>query len=1635
MSRKIVLLGMMAKMPVPGVLWQTLHYLLGLRQLGFDPYYVEANARTPTMLMRAPTDDGAALAAGLIERVMRENGLGRNWAYHALHDDGRCYGMSEAALRTLYGEAEIVINLHGGSEPREEFGERLVYLETDPVRLQVELHDAVPETFEFLRAHSAFFTFAENLGLPGCRLPLCDEFDFKPTRQPVVLERWPQLPSVAGAAFTTVGNWHQGWRQVRFGGETYGWSKDEQWRGFLDLPARTGQPFELALSGYRDEHRTALEAKGWSVRAALDFGTRTDPYRDYVAGSRGEFTVAKDQNVRLCSGWFSDRSATYLAAGRPVVTQDTGFGCALPTGEGLFAVKDIGEAAAAVEAIVADEHGHRIAARAIADEYFDARRVLRDLLGALGIRTTAKEQSMKGRSDAGHGPSTDGQARERKPLTKDARVLALIPHFECEEWLDDALESLGRQTRPLDGIVVIDDASDNPPTRLVQRHPGVTLLHADRNVGPYRLVQQVIEETDYDAYLFQDADDWSAPDRLEKLLAAAEQTGAELIGTQELRVFCDEPEVAPIAWPLDIAAAFAAKPTAFPLLHPTSIVSRELVMALGGFAPGLRFSGDAEFLRRARHVAKIANVPEHLYFRRIRRNSLTTAPATGIKSPDRERVMKLLWERARSNAELAAAGEQPDLAPIATAPPVGLRRIAGPPLALQGGERPAVVTAAATPPAAARRGGAPRPVFVIGAARSGASALAWALGQHPNLPAVVDTAWVADLAGELPAVYARSLAGPRSAPLSPERFSRTFGRAAAALVGDSLDRWVDCAPQHTLNVPALAKLFPEALFINVVRDAGDAVRAVVDPALGSAAATGGTQIPAHLRERVGEREAVRRWTEAALAGAEAERALGERRVLRATYDELLEHPEGLVRRVLDFVGEPFDGRCLRPLRGIRSGVHGDGPAATGKDAAHPAARAAARALSAELLGRQRAVSTAGERAPGSRTKLSEQDVARLSDKSRRAARDVIGRLVPEGATVLIASRGDEEILRIPGRTGRHFPDDGGRRPQTADEAIAQLTALHERGASHLFFPFTALWWLEHHPALREHLEREHRLVAHEEHAGVLFALGAGEQAAPAATGARSGAGPRIVMVTDHFPKFSETFFVSKLRGLRARGWDVHVVCNRSNEDQWQYFPGLRDDPDLKARLHPAKDFERTIAELEPALVHFGYGTLALGRMRAVKLAGAQAVVSFRGYDVNYHGLEDPACYEEVWTGADMLHFVGNDTWQRAQRRGCPAGAPHIVITDAVDVARFEPPRRTPDVAGTAGRPLRIVSVGRLHWKKGHEFGLAAIRALVDSGVEVRYRIIGEGPHREATLFAIHDLGLSDHVELSGAQPAATVREQLAEADVFLHPAVSEGFCVSAIEAQAMGLPVVCSDADGLSENVVDGETGFVVTRRDADLLAQRLATLAHDGELRLRLGDAARRRATTAFDATQQLDSFERLYRELLATPTPTRPTTPAPVVNGNGNGHGRPRVTDALAAELEAAEARAAQLRREVFGRQVVQHVHELAATALPPGCTVLVVSRGDEALVDLADVRGWHFPQAAGGVYAGHHPADSHAAVEHLEDLRAQGAEFLVIPATSEWWLEYYAEFAQHLDTRYARVAERDDGYVMFSLAAKRE
>jgi hypothetical protein len=264
-------------------------------------------------------------------------------------------------------------------------------------------------------------------------------------------------------------------------------------------------------------------------------------------------------------------------------------------------------------------------------------------------------------------------------LDRDSKVLAIIPHYRCEPWLSRCLRSLTTQTRLPDAIVVIDDASESPPRDIVARHPGVTLLRARENVGPYNLVQTVIDSTDYDAYLFQDADDWSTSDRLHLLIEAAARTGAELIGTQELRLQAETGRIDPVCYPLDVNRALSER-SGHPLLHPTSLASRALIRRIGGFASGLRFGGDTEFLRRAVYAGRIVNIPRFCYVRRIRPFSLTTDPATGFGSPARLRLRDELRRRAERDRAGMIRGQTPDLSPCRTAPPAVVDHILGPAL-------------------------------------------------------------------------------------------------------------------------------------------------------------------------------------------------------------------------------------------------------------------------------------------------------------------------------------------------------------------------------------------------------------------------------------------------------------------------------------------------------------------------------------------------------------------------------------------------------------------------------------------------------------------------------------------------------------------------------------------------------------------------------------------------------------------------------------------------------------------------------------------------------------------------------------------------------------------------------------------
>jgi hypothetical protein len=283
-------------------------------------------------------------------------------------------------------EADVLVNLAGVNRLGEwPLPPARIYLDIDPAFTQIRLENQDAALRGLLAEHNLFFTFGENVGTSRSPLPT-GGIDWRPTRPPVVADLWDDGPSPPpGAAFTTIGRWDAVERDVDFRGVRYHWRKSVEWRKFLDLPERTGERFELAMDVERvPQDRQTLAARGWKLRPPLAVSADPFAYRRYIQASKGEFSAAKGMNVRLRSGWFSDRSACYLAAGRPVVVEDTGFGDLVPTGRGLFAVRGLEDAVEAFAAIAADYAAHAAAARAIARGNFEATRVLRPLLEAAG---------------------------------------------------------------------------------------------------------------------------------------------------------------------------------------------------------------------------------------------------------------------------------------------------------------------------------------------------------------------------------------------------------------------------------------------------------------------------------------------------------------------------------------------------------------------------------------------------------------------------------------------------------------------------------------------------------------------------------------------------------------------------------------------------------------------------------------------------------------------------------------------------------------------------------------------------------------------------------------------------------------------------------------------------------------------------------------------------------------------------------------------------------------------------------------------------------------------------------------------------------------------------------------------------
>lgn len=381
---RLVVFGMMGRCPFAGQTWLSLNWLRGFQKLGHEVWYVEDDACWPYDPIRKTITDDCSYAVAHIKNSLERVGLGDRWAYRFGGDGGQCWGLSDAALQELFRSCDVLFNFGSADLRREHLIAPLrVYVESDPVMSQLRLANGDEHTRTAFESHDVLFSYGENYGKADCGVPLCG-LTYEPTRQAIDLDLWCFSFDPSAPHFTTVGNYRQEDNDIEFNGERYLWSKHHEWEKIINLAKHTSQSFELALRVDTKADGEHLASHGWRIvspyEMSLDiFGA----YPAYVRQSRAELTVGKDQNVRLRSGWFSERDACYLASGKPVIAQDTGFSKIIPTGEGLFAFTTMTEALDAVEAINSNYPHHCRAARSLAQEYFEASGVAKRLLDRL----------------------------------------------------------------------------------------------------------------------------------------------------------------------------------------------------------------------------------------------------------------------------------------------------------------------------------------------------------------------------------------------------------------------------------------------------------------------------------------------------------------------------------------------------------------------------------------------------------------------------------------------------------------------------------------------------------------------------------------------------------------------------------------------------------------------------------------------------------------------------------------------------------------------------------------------------------------------------------------------------------------------------------------------------------------------------------------------------------------------------------------------------------------------------------------------------------------------------------------------------------------------------------------------------
>ena len=378
---RIIITGLVGQYPFGGVIWDYLQYLLGFRSLGHQVLYLEDSGAWPYDPVAGTITDDCSFALQSLHKIFTDFDLTESWVYRN-GADGKFHGAGEKVAREWLRHGDLLVNVSSAGWLRDydlRVGHRM-FIDGDPMFCQIGLLDGSNPLYAGrLRDHDSHFTFGLSVGQPECPVPV-DGITWRPTVQPIAIDQWPVTPVSSDAPWTTVMNWAS-YKPKVWEGRTYG-QKNLEFNRFRNLPSKTNVPLRLAMGLGVDGQRPAQELRqlGWDLVEPQEVVPDHRAYHSFLTNSRGEWSVAKHGYVEGKTGWFSCRTACYLAAGRPAVVQETGWSRHLPSGRGVLPFTTVEEAAEGLGKVTRNYSEHSKAAREIALEFFDAKKVCQELL-------------------------------------------------------------------------------------------------------------------------------------------------------------------------------------------------------------------------------------------------------------------------------------------------------------------------------------------------------------------------------------------------------------------------------------------------------------------------------------------------------------------------------------------------------------------------------------------------------------------------------------------------------------------------------------------------------------------------------------------------------------------------------------------------------------------------------------------------------------------------------------------------------------------------------------------------------------------------------------------------------------------------------------------------------------------------------------------------------------------------------------------------------------------------------------------------------------------------------------------------------------------------------------------------------